>query len=284
VLVGVRGAGEMATGVIHRLRRSGFPVVAAEMEQPTVVRRSVAFASAVWEGRVEVEGVTAVRVDDGEGAAAALGLGQVAILVDPSAELLLGLRPQVLVDAILAKRNCGTRRADAPLVIGLGPGFTAGDDVDAVVETNRGHHLGRVLLRGSAQPNTGVPAPVGGHSADRVLRAPRPGRLLGCQRIGDEVAAGTVVASVDGEPVVSSIAGTLRGLLHDGVEVSSNMKVGDVDPRAVPEYCFTISDKARALGGAVLEAILMLYPLAAQRPAGEVDALTVAGGGWPGTC
>jgi xanthine dehydrogenase accessory factor len=254
------------------------------MPQPTVVRRTVAFASAVWEGSMEVEGVIATRVDGSEGAVAALGCGQVAILVDPGAELLLRLRPQVLVDAILAKHNCGTRRTDAPLVIALGPGFTAGDDVDAVVETNRGHNLGRVLRQGSAQPNTGIPAPVGGYTADRVLRAPRAGRLIGRQRIGDEVAAGTVVATVDGEPVVSSIGGTLRGLLHDGVEVTINMKVGDIDPRAVPDYCFTISDKARALGGAVLEAILMLYPRAAQGEDGDVDPRTVAHSGWSGRC
>ncbi|EQD33548.1 selenium-dependent molybdenum hydroxylase system protein, YqeB family [mine drainage metagenome] len=233
---------------------------------------------------MEVEEVTAVRVDGPDAMAAALGRGQVAIVVDPDAELLLGLRPQVLIDATMVKRNCGTLRTDAPVVIALGPGFTAGDDVDAVIETNRGHDLGRVLLRGTALPDTGIPAPVGGHAADRVLRAPRAGRFLGCQQIGEAVAAGATVATVDGEPVISGIAGILRGLLHDGVEVTGNMKVGDVDPRAIPSHCFTISDKARAVGGGVLEAILLLSPQAARGQTGEggTGPLTAAKGSAPG--
>ncbi|MHB1525955.1 MAG: selenium-dependent molybdenum cofactor biosynthesis protein YqeB [Candidatus Dormibacteria bacterium] len=283
-LVGVRGAGDLATGVIHRLRRAGFQVVATELPQPTVLRRTVAFASAVWEGRMEVEEVTAVRVDGRDAMAAALGRGQVAIVVDPDAELLLGLRPQVLIDATMVKRNCGTLRTDAPVVIALGPGFTAGDDVDAVIETNRGHDLGRVLLRGTALPDTGIPAPVGGHAANRVLRAPRAGRFLGCQQIGEAVAAGATVATVEGEPVISGIAGILRGLLHDGVEVTGNMKVGDVDPRAIPSHCFTISDKARAVGGGVLEAILLLSLQATGGQIGEGGSspLTAANGSAPG--
>ncbi len=261
-LVGVRGAGDLATGVIHRLRRAGFRVVAAELPQPTVLRRTVAFASAVFEGGIVVEDVSAVRVEGGDEVAAALAGGQVAILVDPGAELLLSLGPQVLIDATMAKRNRGTRRTDAPVVIALGPGFTAGEDVDAVIETNRGHELGRVILHGTALPDTGVPGAVGGHTSDRVLRAPRAGSFLGCRRIGETVSAGATVATVDGEPVVCTVAGILRGLLHDGVEVTANMKIGDVDPRAIPSHCFTISDKARAVGGGVLEALLMLAPQA----------------------
>ncbi|MHB1502080.1 MAG: selenium-dependent molybdenum cofactor biosynthesis protein YqeB, partial [Candidatus Dormibacteria bacterium] len=268
-LVGVRGAGDLATGVIHRLSRAGFPVVAAELPQPTVLRRTVAFASAVFEGRVVVEDVSAVRVDGVDQVAAALASGQVAVLVDPGAKLLLSLRPQVLIDATMAKRNWGTRRADAPVVIALGPGFTAGEDVDAVIETNRGHELGRVILHGTALADTGVPGAVGGHTSDRVLRAPRAGGFLGCLRIGETVSAGATVATVDGEPVVSTVAGILRGLLHDGVEVTANMKVGDVDPRAIPSHCFTISDKARAVGGGVLEALLMLAPQAGGGKGGE---------------
>ena len=264
-LVGVRGAGDLATGVIHRLHRAGFAVVATELPQPTVLRRSVAFASAVWEATMTVEGVTAVRVDPAD-VARALARQEVALLVDPDGRRLRALRAAVLVDATMAKRPGGVGRDDAPLVIALGPGWTAGRDVDAVVETNRGHHLGRVILEGTAEPDTGVPGPIDGHAAERVLRAPRAGRFRGCREIADVVEAGTVVATVDGAPVVAGIAGVLRGLLHDGCEVRSGMKVGDVDPRAVPAHCLTISDKARAVAGGVLEAILWLRRQPAREP------------------
>ena len=257
-LVGVRGAGDLATGVIHRLHRAGFAVVAAELPQPTVLRRTVAFASAIWDGTVEVEDVTAVRADDLAEATRALERLQVAVMVDPAAELLLSLQPAVLVDATLAKRNCGTQLNWAQVVIALGPGFTAGEDVDAVIETNRGHDLGRVLLAGAAEADTGIPGSVAGYALERVLRAPRAG-LFHCRRqIAEMVSAGDTVATVDGAPVTAGIDGLLRGLLHEGVMVSAGMKVGDIDPRAVRAHCFTISDKARAVGGGVLEAVLLL--------------------------
>ena len=168
------------------------------------------------------------------------------------------LNPHVLVDATLAKRNVGTRISDAPIVIGLGPGFVAGEDVHAVVETMRGHHLGRVLTQGRALPNTGVPGAILGYTEERVLRAPREGRFHGLLSIGDRVEAGQVVAEVAGDPVSAGVSGVLRGLLYDGLPVRRGQKVGDVDPRGVRENCFTISDKARAIGGGVLEAILWL--------------------------
>lgn len=256
-LVVVKGAGDIATGVIHRLVRSGFPVIATELPSPTVIRRTVAFAEAVREGEVTVEGIAARRVEDAEEALRLAREGIVPVLVDPEAKVVRRLKPFAVVDAILAKRNLGTRRGDAEVVIGLGPGFTAGEDVDVVIETNRGHDLARILLEGSAEPNTGVPGNVGGRTAERVLRAPCAGVFRSVRRIGDSVKAGEKVAEVDGRPVAAEIEGILRGLLRDGLEVTEGFKVGDVDPRCRREHCFTISDKARAIGGGVLEALLM---------------------------
>ena len=256
-LVVVKGAGDLATGVAYRLVRSGFPVVMTELAEPNVVRRTVAFAQAVFDGSTRVEGITAHRV----GAAQALGVaweGDVAVVVDPRADVVPALSPSVVVDAIMAKRNTGTYRTDAPVVIALGPGFFAGVDVHAVVETDRGHRLGRVILEGGAAPDTGIPAPVNGHAADRVLRAPSDGVFTAVCAIGDRVAAGDVLGHVLGDPVVAPFDGCLRGLIHSGLIVHRGMKVGDVDPRATREHCFTISDKALSIGGGALEATLYL--------------------------
>jgi xanthine dehydrogenase accessory factor len=266
ILVVVKGGGDLATGVAHRLHRVGMRVVVTELAQPTVIRRAVAFASAVFEGEVTVEGVTARRVEDAAQALALLPEGIVPVLVDPGASILRPervegvpeLKPTVVVDAIIAKRNTGTEITDAPVVVALGPGFKAGLDAHAVIETNRGHDLGRVILEGQAAPDTGVPGPVMGYASERVVRAPGPGLFRGVKAIGDRVEAGDVVARAGDQPVLAPISGVLRGLLADGLVVKEGMKVGDVDPRGVREHCFTISDKARALGGSVLEAILYL--------------------------
>lgn len=258
ILVVIKGGGDLATGVAHRLHRAGMWVVVTELAQPTVIRRVVTVAPAVYEGQVEVEGLVARLAETDQEIRAVLAAGQVPVVVDPRGEVITRLHPTAVVDAIMAKRNTGTRITDAPIVIGLGPGFTAGVDVHAVIETNRGHHLGRVILSGSAEPHTGVPAPTAGYTHERVLHAPCEGTFTGKRRIGDPVEAGEVVASVAGEPVVAKIPGVLRGLLADGLLVKAGMKVGDVDPRGVREHCFTISDKARAIGGGVLEAILYL--------------------------
>ena len=258
ILVVVKGGGDLATGVAHRLHRVGMKVIVTELAQPTVIRRAVAFASAVFEGEVTVEGVVARRVEDATQAQALLPEGIIPVLVDPNASVVRELKPSVVVDAIIAKRNTGTKITDAPIVVALGPGFTAGLDAHAVIETNRGHHLGRVILAGSAEPHTGVPGPTAGFTAERVLRAPCAGTFTGQRRIGAPVVAGETVASVAGEPVVANISGVIRGLLADGLWVKAGKKVGDVDPRGVREHCFTISDKARAIGGGVLEAILYL--------------------------
>jgi xanthine dehydrogenase accessory factor len=257
----IRGAGEMATGVAHVLHRSGFRVAMTERAHPLAVRRRVCFSEAVYEGTVRVEGLVARRVARPGEIDRAWRAGEIPVLVDPSARVRRLLKPDVLVDAIMAKRNLGTRRGQAGLVVALGPGFVAGRDADVVVETNRGHNLGRLIYSGRAEANTGVPAPVEGVTTARVLRAPRAGVFRARASIGSRVRAGQIVGRVGGEPVRARIDGTLRGILRDGQRVSAGLKVGDVDPRgATARYCALISDKARAIGRAVLEAILRSSP------------------------
>ena len=259
-LITVKGAGDLATGVIHRLTRAGFKVMASELAQPTVLRRTVAFAEAVTRGRITVEGITACRVSTHDEVMQAFERGEIPVVVDPAGTFIKSLHPTVLVEATLSKRNSGITIHDAPIVIALGPGYEAGKDVHAVIETNRGHNLGRVYLQGCAEPNTGVPGTIGGYAAERLLRAPCAGLLYGLRQIGDYVQAGETVALVkDGEtssPIVAAIPGILRGLVRNELPVYLGMKVGDIDPRADREHCFTISDKSRAIGGGVLEAVM----------------------------
>ena len=257
-LIAVRGGGDLATGVIHRLVQSGFPAVILETEQPTVIRRTVAYATAIYTESMEVEGLRAVRVNCAAETLDCVKADLIPVLIDPFAESLGELKPHIVIDAILAKRNLGTNRDMAPIVIGLGPGFTAGKDVHAVIETNRGHNLGKVIYQGVAEPNTGVPGIIGGFDYQRVLRAPIDGVIRNVKEIGCEVKQGDIIAYVGDEPVVSSLDGILRGLIMDGLTVSRNLKIGDVDPRCKREFCYSISDKARAIGGGVLEAILFL--------------------------
>ncbi len=261
VKVLVRGGGDLASGVVYRLRRAGMQIVVTELPQPLVIRRAVAFAAAVFEGVVEMEGIVGRRVESLDEALAVLAKEEVAVLVDPQAAIIAEWQPHVVVDAILAKRNLGTKITDAPVVIGLGPGFVVGVDVHAVVETKRGHYLGRVLLEGSAAPDTGIPGDVMGYTVERVLRAPRAGVLRARKQIGDSIAEGEAAADVDGSPVVAQIGGVIRGLLADGITVTEGLKVGDVDPRGIRDHSFTISDKALAIGGGVLEAVLRLLPM-----------------------
>ncbi len=256
VRVVIRGAGDLATGVAARLWRAGFPLVMTELAKPLAIRRTVALSEAVYDGEVRVEDLTARRVADWPEIEAAWVAGVIPVMVDTTGQTLTLVRPQVVVDATLAKRNLGTRLTDAPLVIGLGPGFTAGVDVHAVIETNRGHYLGRVLWSGSAQPDTKVPGVVNGVGRERVIYSPAAGMFRSQRTIGAAVEAGEVVGWIDEAPVPAPIGGILRGLLHDGVRVEASTKIGDVDPRGVADHCWTISDKALALGGAVLEAIL----------------------------
>ncbi len=256
-LVVVRGAGDLATGCIVRLVRSGFRVVALELPSPSAIRRAVSLSEAVYDGAAEVEGIRAVRHDE---LPSSWGKWEVPVLVDPGASLLPRLSPLAVVDAIVAKRNLGTRIGLAPVVVALGPGFTAGRDAHAVVETNRGHDLGRVLLTGSAQPDTSVPGLVGGRAGERVLRSPAAGAVAPLREIGDLVSAGDPVLSVGGVEVRTAISGVVRGLIRPGYAASPGLKVADVDPRGSRESCFTVSDKARAVAGGVLEAILALAP------------------------
>jgi len=263
ILVGVKGAGDLASGTIHRLRRAGFAVVASELPQPLALRRTVAFAEAVYAGSIEIEGLTGVRVGTVAEARAALAQGRVPVLIDPDGTLLRALQPTALIDATLAKHPTGIRLTDAQIVLALGPGFEAGVDAHAVIETNRGHNLGRVYLRGCAELDTGVPGNIGGYTSDRLLRAPADGPLMAQYAIGDLVSAGEVVATVGEAPMRAAISGVLRGLAHDGLVVHQGMKVGDIDPRAQREHCFSISDKSRAIAGGALEALLYLlfqYP------------------------
>jgi len=252
----IKGAGDLASGVAHRLLLAGFPIVMLELPRPLVVRRSVSFASAVFAGNVEVEGVKASLINDIPQIESCWSRGIIPVVVDPEGNLIRELNPYVLVDAVMAKRNSGTSITDAPLVIGLGPGFTAGEDVTAVVETKRGHDLGRVFYSGTAAADTGIPGSIGGYSAERLLRSPASGQFQPCKDIGESVQEGEKVAEVGNTSLLAPISGLIRGMLYPGVEVGKGMKVGDIDPRGKEVDWRTISDKARSVGGGVLEAIL----------------------------
>ena len=262
-LVIVRGGGDLATGTIYKLYQCGFPVLILETPTPSAIRRNVAFSEAVYGGSQRVEDVTCVRADSRKQAMAYLLAGKLPVLVDPAGQSIPWFQPLAVVDATVAKKNLGTRRDMAPITVALGPGFTAGVDVDAVVETKRGHSLGKVLYSGSAAPNTGIPGVIGGYGKERVIHSPAAGILRNVARITDTVTKGQTIAVVEtaqGEvPVTATLDGLLRGLIRDGYLVSAGFKIADIDPRA-EEYdnCFTISDKARCIAGGVLEAILHL--------------------------
>ena len=271
-LIVVRGAGDLATGTIHRLKKAGFRLLVLEAEHPAAIRRQVALSEAVYAGSARVEDVEAVRmdVDLAEKKNRKELLEQemeriwkkdgVPVLVDPAGLSIAALRPAVVVDAILAKKNLGTTKEMAPLVIALGPGFTAGEDVDVVIETKRGHNLGRVIRSGSAVPNTGIPGIIGGYGKERVMHAQAEGILRNVASIGDSVEARAVIAEIETEngtvPVAASLSGLLRGLIRDGYPVTKGFKIADIDPRQEElQNCFTISDKARCIAGSVLEVI-----------------------------
>ena len=284
MLAVIRGAGDIASGIALRLFRAGMQVVMCDLAVPTSIRRTVCFSEAIRLGETRVEGVRGVLCADAASARAAAAAGNVAVLVDPEAACVRELAPDALVDAILAKRNLGTTRDMAPVVIGVGPGFTAREDCDAAVETMRGHYLGRVYYEGSPIPNTAVPGLIGGYAGERVMRASADGVFEPCVEIGAQVTAGDVCATVAGEPMRATIDGVVRGLLQAGVPVRKGMKCGDVDPRCHPEYIESASDKALAVGGGVLEAILALSgavgeknAAAEQGAAGEKNARPVNG-------
>ena len=250
----VRGGGDLATGIIYRLWKAGYAVLSLEIETPLVVRRTVSAASAVFDGSTVIEDMEAVRIDSLNDFS--FDRSRISVLVDPEGESISILKPDILVDAIMAKRNLGTNKEMAPLVIGIGPGFSAPRDVDAVIETKRGHWLGRVIRNGSAIPNTGVPGLIKGYTIERLLRSPGEGYVIPVKSIGDSVIPGDVVAHVEGLPVCSQIEGIVRGLIHPSVKVKKGLKIGDIDPRGEREHCFSITDKALAIAGGVLEVIM----------------------------
>ena len=260
-LIIVRGGGDLATGTIYKLKKSGFQVLILEVPNPSAIRRNVAFCEAVYQGSQTVEDMTCHLAVSLEQAKELLAEGKLVVLVDPLGESIPKLKPMAVVDGILAKKNLGTNQEMAPITVALGPGFTAGEDVDAVIETKRGHNLGRVLWEGMAAPNTGIPGIIGGYGKERVIHSPAKGILRNVKKITDTVFKGEVIAVVETEEgnvsVEATLDGILRGLIRDGYPVHVGFKMADIDPRAEEyENCFTISDKARCIAGGVLDAIL----------------------------
>ena len=257
-IVIVRGGGDLATGSIHRLWAAGLKVLVLEAQYPAAIRRQVSLSEAVYEGTATVEGLTARLITDLSQMEAVWAAGEVPMLVDPEGKCIDEVKPAVLVDAIIAKYNVGTHRGMAPRTIALGPGFVAGEDVDVVIETTRGHKLGRVIKEGAANPNTGIPGIIGGYGKERVMHSPAQGVLRNVHAIGDIVEAGTEIAYIQTEegrvPVLATISGIIRGLIRDGYPVTVGFKIADIDPRREElENCWTISDKARCIAGSVLE-------------------------------
>lgn len=258
MMVLIKGAGDLATGIAYRLKKSGFDVVMTEIHKPTTVRRTVAFSQAVFDNEIVIEGIKGVKVNNINEIYEEIREGNIPIIIDEKAEIIKELRPDVVVDAIIAKKNLGTSIEDAPIVIGVGPGFEAKVDCHLVVETKRGHYLGKVIEEGSAIPNTGVPGNIGGYTKERIIRASSNGKIKPVVAIGDFVKKGDIVAYIDGIEVLAEIDGIVRGMLQEGIEVFKGMKSGDIDPRCEKDHCFTISDKARSIGGGVLEAIMYM--------------------------
>ncbi|MGH2448787.1 MAG: selenium-dependent molybdenum cofactor biosynthesis protein YqeB [Chloroflexota bacterium] len=258
--VAIRGGGDLGSGVALRLWRTGFRCLILERKRPLAVRRTVAFAEAAWDGTARVEDARAVLAGDLDEAVTIQGQSNIPLMVDPALEVVSRLDLPVLVDATLAKRNLGINLELAHTVLGLGPGFEAGRDVHAVIETNRGPDLGRVIWRGAAEPNTGEPGLVAGKTASRVLRSPGTGRLRATREIGDAVVKDELVAMVGDKPVRAGVTGILRGLARDGLAVEAGMKLGDIDPRGDKTLCYRVSDKSLAIAGGVLEALLIREP------------------------
>ena len=258
----VRGGGDLATGVIHKLHQSGYQILILECDRPSAIRRHVAFCEAVYDGTAEVEGVVCRRVTEDDirtQCRKCWAKGEIPLLTDTDGKHIRELEPEAVIDAILAKKNLGTRISDAPLVIGIGPGFTAAGDCHFVIETQRGEHLGEVIREGSAIPNTGIPGNIGGYTVERLLKASADGIMHPVARIGDVVKKGQIVARCGDEPVYARLHGIVRGMLQEGVPVKKGLKIGDVDARIEGKLCYTISDKARKIGNGVAEAIDLVY-------------------------
>lgn len=258
-LIIIRGAGDLASGVGHRLKKSGFRVIMLEIDKPTVIRRTVSFATALFTGETVVEGIKAVKTYGHKEALNLSATSVIPILIDPSGQSIKELKPDGVVDCILAKKNLGTSISMATAVVAVGPGFTAGVDAHAVIETKRGHYLGRVIWEGGAIPNTAVPGYIGGYSIERLIKAPAEGKVKVIKDIGELVKAGDPLCEIEGKYATAAIDGLLRGMIMDGSMVYEGMKIGDIDPRGESVDCHTISDKARSIGGGVLEALLGIF-------------------------
>ena len=260
-LILIRGAGDMATGTAWVLHKAGFPVIMLEIPNPSAIRRRVAFSEAIFDRTFTLEGVSCLLAKTPEESKHFAMNGQLSVLIDPELKSLETIRPVILIDAILAKRNLGTRKDMADFVIALGPGFTAGHDVHCVIETMRGHSLGRLIYDGTAMANTGIPGQIAGAGKERVIHAPAAGKLTLKHDIGDIVDKETILAVIDTSegpvPVKATISGVLRGIIRNGFIVSKGLKIADIDPRLTEQKnCYTISDKSRAIGGSVLTAVM----------------------------
>lgn len=251
----VRGGGDIATGVIYRLWSAGFKVICLETEYPLAIRRTVSAAQAVFDGSCSIEGMHIEKIHSFQNIDKSNNT--VDILVDPHGESIKEMKPDILVDAIMTKQNLGTRKDMAPLVIALGPGFSAPEDVHAVIETKRGHYLGRMITNGMTIANTGIPGIEMGYTIERLLRSPADGKLETLHRIGDKVRKGDSIGKVGGISFYAEIDGVLRGLIHPSIEIKKGLKIGDIDPRNEPAHCFSITDKALAVAGGVLEALFV---------------------------
>ncbi len=259
-IVAIRGAGDLASGIALRLWRSGFPVILSELEVPLCIRRTIAFSSAVFTGSATVENAEALLISNISDAITVWDQEKIPVIVDENAEKILSLNPDILVDArIIKSYREDTHLDDAQLVIGMGPGFTAGKNVHCVIETNRGHNLGRVFWQGEAEPDTGIPGTIQGEGIRRVIKSPCDGIFNPTVQIGDAVEAGAIIAHIDKAEVCAQLTGIIRGIIYPGIFVQKGLKIMDIDPRGKREHCFTVSDKATALGGGVLEAILTKF-------------------------
>lgn len=257
-LIVIRGGGDIASGVAHRLFNAGFNIVILEIDKPLSIRRKVSFSEAIYDGSTLVEGVTARCARNLNDIFKIIGSKEIPVYIDKEGLIIKDLKPIALVDCILAKKNLGTKIDQAPITIGVGPGFTAGVDVDLVVESMRGHNLGKVIYNGPAMENTGIPSNVLGYGEERVIRASSDGIINNIANIGDKVDVGTPLCSIEDTAVEAKIKGVIRGLIKEGIYVYKGQKIGDIDPRGIEEYVYTISDKARAIGGGVLEAIMYM--------------------------
>lgn len=258
-LVIIRGGGDIATGIAHKLHRCGFDVIVLETEKPTSIRRYVCFSEAIYENIKTVEGITSKKVTSLNEIELILNENAIPVIIDKNGEYIQNLKPCVVIDSILAKKNLGTKKFMAPITIGIGPGFNAPNDVDCVIESMRGHDLGRLIFEGKAMDNTGIPGNINGISKERVIYSQNEGFIKNLKNIGDIVKKEEVIAFIDDIPVLASIDGVLRGIIRDGMYIKKDLKIADIDPRLNEiKNCYTISDKARSIGGAVLEAILYL--------------------------